>query len=40
MILARVAGTVVATRKDLRLEGRKLLVLQLESPRGERSGSE
>ncbi len=35
MILARVAGTVVATCKDLRLEGRKLLVLQLESPRGD-----
>ena len=34
MILARVVGTVVATRKDPRLEGRKLLVLQLESPRG------
>lgn len=35
MILARVVGTVVATRKDPRLEGRKLLVLQFESPRGE-----
>lgn len=34
MILARVVGTVVATRKDSRLEGRKLLVLQFESPRG------
>ncbi len=28
MILARVVGTVVATRKDPRLEGRKLLVLR------------
>ncbi|MCZ2157266.1 MAG: EutN/CcmL family microcompartment protein [Bryobacterales bacterium] len=28
MILARVVGTVVATRKDPRLEGRKLLVIQ------------
>ena len=36
MILAHVAGTVVATRKDPRLEGRKLLVLQLESPKGDK----
>jgi len=35
MILARVAGTVVATRKDPRLEGKKLLVLRLISPQGE-----
>jgi microcompartment protein CcmK/EutM len=28
MILARVVGTVVATRKDPRLEGKKLLVLK------------
>ena len=28
MILARVVGTVVASRKDPRLEGRKLLVLR------------
>jgi microcompartment protein CcmK/EutM len=34
MILARVAGTVVATRKDPRLEGKKLLVLRLVSPEG------
>ena len=36
MILAHVAGTVVATRKDPRLEGKKLLLLQFESPRGDR----
>ena len=36
MILAHVAGTVVATRKDPRLEGRKLLVLQLVSPTGKK----
>lgn len=36
MILAHVAGTVVATRKDPRLEGRKLLVLRLESPKGDK----
>ena len=35
MILARVAGTVVATRKDPRLEGRKLLVLRHISAAGE-----
>jgi microcompartment protein CcmK/EutM len=34
MILARVVGTVVATRKDPRLEGKKLLVLKLISPEG------
>jgi ethanolamine utilization protein EutN len=34
MILARVVGTVVATRKDPRLEGRKLLVLKPVSPEG------
>jgi len=33
MILARVVGTVVATRKDPRLEGKKLL-LKLISPDG------
>jgi microcompartment protein CcmK/EutM len=27
MLLARIAGTVVATRKDPRLEGRKLLIV-------------
>ena len=39
MILARVVGTVVATRKDPRLEGKKLLVVRLVSPEGkEESG--
>ena len=35
MLLARVIGTVVATRKDPRLEGKKLLVLRHVSPEGE-----
>lgn len=34
MILGRVAGTVVATRKDERLEGFKLLVVQAVEPDG------
>jgi microcompartment protein CcmK/EutM len=34
MILARVVGTVVATRKDPRLEGSKLLILKPVSPQG------
>jgi len=34
MILARVAGTVVATRKDPRLEGHKLLLVKPVSPEG------
>jgi len=34
MILARVVGTVVATRKDPRLEGFKLLVLRHVAPDG------
>ena len=34
MILARVVGTVVATRKDVRLDGRKLLVCRPVSPDG------
>ena len=34
MILARVVGTVVATRKDPRLEGKKLLIVKLISPEG------
>ncbi len=34
MILARVVGTVVATRKDPRLEGTKLLVLKPVTPDG------
>jgi ethanolamine utilization protein EutN len=38
MILARVVGTVVATRKDPRLEGKKLLILQPVSPEGKPEG--
>lgn len=34
MILARVVGTVVATRKDPRLEGKKLLILKPITPDG------
>jgi len=34
MILARVVGKVVATRKDPRLEGKTLLVLKPVSPEG------
>jgi microcompartment protein CcmK/EutM len=34
MILGRVVGTVVATRKDPRLEGHKLLIVQPVSPDG------
>lgn len=34
MILARVVGTIVATRKDPRLEGRKLLICKPVSPEG------
>ena len=34
MILARVVGTVVATRKDPRLEGKKLLIIKPVSPAG------
>jgi ethanolamine utilization protein EutN len=34
MILARVVGTVVATRKDPRLEGKKLLILKPIAPDG------
>jgi len=34
MILARVVGTVVATRKDPRLEGKTLLILKPISPEG------
>jgi ethanolamine utilization protein EutN len=39
MILARVVGTVVATRKDPRLEGRALMVLQPIDPEGKPQGS-
>ena len=34
MILARVVGTIVATRKDPRLEGQKLLILKPVAPDG------
>ena len=34
MILGRVVGTIVATRKDPRLEGFKLLVVRLITPDG------
>ena len=34
MILGRVAGTIVATRKDPRLEGFKLLLVKPVSPEG------
>lgn len=34
MILARVAGTIVATRKDPRLEGFKLMIVKPVSPDG------
>lgn len=39
MILARVMGTVVATRKDDRLLGKKLLVCRSVSPQGEAEGA-
>ena len=38
MQLARVIGTIVATRKDARLEGYKLLVARLQSPDGQDEG--
>src|SRR3984893_14338444 len=34
MILARIVGTVVSTRKDPRLEGKKLLAVKPISPEG------
>ena len=34
MILARIVGTVVATRKDPRLEGKKLLICRPMDPDG------
>jgi microcompartment protein CcmK/EutM len=34
MILARIAGTVVSTKKDPRLEGKKLLIVKPVSPEG------
>ncbi len=39
MILARVVGTVVATRKDPRLEGKKLLIVKPVSPEGKDEGN-
>jgi len=39
MILARVVGTVVATRKDERLLGKKLLVCRPVNPEGEADGA-
>ena len=39
MILARVVGNVVATRKDPRLEGKKLLILQPVNPEGKPEGN-
>ena len=39
MILGRVVGTIVATRKDPRLEGQKLLIVRPVTPEGaEESG--
>ena len=38
MILAKVVGTVVATRKDPRLEGQKLLVVRPVDPGGKIDG--
>lgn len=39
MILARVVGTVVATRKDPRLEGKKLLIIKPVNPAGKEDGN-
>lgn len=39
MLLARVVGTVVATRKDPRLEGKKLLVVKTIQPDGKDDGN-
>ena len=39
MLLARVVGTVVATRKDPRLEGKKLLIVRTISPEGKDDGN-
>ena len=39
MLLARVVGTVVATRKDTRLEGKKLLVVKTITPDGKDDGN-
>ena len=39
MILARIVGTVVATRKDPRLVSNKLLVVRPMDPRGKAEGN-
>ena len=39
MILARIVGTVVATRKDARLVSNKLLVARTVDPRGRADGN-
>jgi ethanolamine utilization protein EutN len=39
MLLAKVVGTVVATRKDPRLEGNKLLVVRPMDPAGKPEGN-
>jgi microcompartment protein CcmK/EutM len=39
MFLARIVGTVVATRKDDRLEGCKLLIVQPLDPSGRDAGA-
>ncbi len=39
MQLARVVGTVVATRKDSRLEGKKLLIVKTHTPDGKDTGN-
>lgn len=39
MYLARIVGTVVATRKDDRLEGCKLLIVQPLDPEGRETGT-
>lgn len=39
MLLARVTGTVVATRKDERLVSRKLLIVRPVDPHGKAEGS-
>ena len=38
MLLARVVGSVVATRKDPRLEGKKLLIVKPVTPGGVEEG--
>lgn len=39
MLLARIVGTVVATRKDPRLVSSKLMVVRTVDPRGKSEGS-